>query len=284
MHTKTVLITGCSSGFGRAAVRAFDQAGWQVAATLRDPSKWRPPAEPAGNLLVLPLDVQDAESISTAVAQTIARFGTLDCLVNNAGQGLFSVFEATPPATWRALFETNVFGPMQLIQASLPHFRQAGGGRVVNVSSGSGLVAEPLMAAYAASKHAMEGFTEAAAYELATQGVIVKLVEPGFVASTNFVAQTQQSSRAVPVPAAYQDFVAQTLAMYMDMGGTPVALATEEEVARVILEAASDDVDRLRYPVGGDTLAGARMRWETSEKEYHAWTQAKYAARERGSR
>ncbi len=174
---------------------------------------------------------------------------------------------------------------MQLIQAVLPHFRRTGGGRVVNVSSGSGLVAEPLMAAYAASKHAVEGLTEAVAYERATQGVTVKLVEPGFVQGTNFVVQTQQSSLVVPVSASYQAFVAQTMAMYMVMGAAAVELATEDEVARVILKADSDDVDQLRYPVGADHARhSARMRWETSEKEYHAWTRTKYAAKERGGR
>ena len=275
---KTVLITGCSSGFGRAAALGFRKAGWQVVATMRDPSKWQDTAEPAEDFLVLPLDVQDAKSIAGAVAQAIERFGKIDCLVNNAGQGLFSVFETTPMSIVRSLFETNVFGLMQVIQAVLPHFEQNGGGRVVNVSSGSGLVPEPLMAVYAASKHAVEGFTEGVAYELATQGVTIKLVEPGFVKTTNMIQQVQQNSQAAPVPASYQSFVDQTMAMFM--GDSPVKFGTEADVVRAILEAASDDADRLRYVVGGDTETNAHMRWETSESEYHAWTHGRYAAKE----
>jgi NAD(P)-dependent dehydrogenase (short-subunit alcohol dehydrogenase family) len=161
MDAKTVLITGSSSGFGRAAAMQFRETGWRVAATMMNTDEWKE-AE-TDDLLVLPLNVEDLQSIKHAIARTIERFGKIDCVVNNAGRGMFSVFEATPMEAARALFETNVFGVLQVTQAVLPHFRSNGGGRLINVSSEAGIVSEPLMSIYGATKYAVEGFTESIA-------------------------------------------------------------------------------------------------------------------------
>jgi NAD(P)-dependent dehydrogenase (short-subunit alcohol dehydrogenase family) len=276
VEAKVTLITGCSSGFGRAAALEFRKAGWKVAATMRDVSKW-PAADFSENLLVLPLDVQHPASVQGAITQTIEHFGEFDCVVNDAGGGLFSVFETTPMQAVRALFETNVFGLMQVTQAVLPHFRNNGGGRVINVRSGSGIVPEPLMSVYGATKHAVEGFTESLAYELATQNITVKLIEPDFVKGTNFIQQTVQASQAASVPPSYQAFVDQITAMYMD--DSPFELGTEVDVAGAIVAAASHHSDTLRYVVGAGTGVSARMRRETSEAEYRAWAHGKFAAK-----
>lgn len=273
---RTVLITGCSSGFGRAAALAFHRAGWNVVATMRDTTRWSG-ADLPEDILVVPLDVQDAEAIQVALAKAVSRFGRLDCLVNNAGQGLFSVFEVTPMTAIRALFETNTFGVMQLTQAILPHFRENGGGCVVNVTSQAAITPEPLMAAYNASKWAVEGLTECLHYELEPQGIAVKLVEPGFVPTTNIIQQILERSKAVPVPSAYQAFVDQTMAMYM--GEPSYELGTEADVAQAIVAAASDGGGRLRYVVGGDAKAAAHMRRETSEDEYIAWARSRFGAK-----
>lgn len=262
MTKKTVLITGCSSGFGRAAALEFLKTGWRVAATMRKTSDWHD-GEPSDDLLLLALDVENSGSIQVAIAQAI--------------RGLVSVFEATPMEAARSLFETNFFGYMRVMQAAIPHFRANGGGRFVNVSSGSGIRPEPLMSIYGASKHAVEAFSESVAYELATQNVSVKLIEPGMVKGTNFMQQTQQSSQAIPVPPSYQPFIEQIMAMYM--GRSPEGLGTEQDVAKAIVAAASDQTQELRTQIGSDTTKAAHMRWETSEKEYSAWTLSMFAAK-----
>ena len=181
-----------------------------------------------------------------------------------------SVFEATPLDVARSVFETNVFGYMSVMQASLPYFKKAGGGRFVNISSGSGLMPEPLMSIYSASKHAVEGFTESVAYELATQNVSVKLIEPGLVKGTGFMKQTQKSSESVPQPPEYEGYVEKMISMYTERPSE--GLATEQDVAEAIFRAATEDSGELRTLVGPDTAKTAHMRWETSEKAYRAYT------------
>jgi NAD(P)-dependent dehydrogenase (short-subunit alcohol dehydrogenase family) len=273
MAAKTVLITGASSGFGRAAALRFREAGWRVAATMMHTDEWKE-AE-TDDLLVLRLNVEDVQSIKNAIDRTIERFGKIDCVVNNAGRGMFSVFEATPMEAARALFETNVFGVLQVTQAVLPHFRSNGGGRLINVSSGAGIVSEPLMSIYGATKYAVEGFTESLAYECASQNISVKLIEPGLVQGTNFIQKAFENSKAARVPPSYQSFVDQAQAMYKKP--SPLQRATESNVAEAIVAAAIDTSDQLRHLVGSDAEMLAHMRWETSEVQYRAWARSKYA-------
>ena len=272
--TDTVLITGCSSGFGRAAVTAFRTAGWNVVATMRDPAQW------AGNedagLFILPLDVTNKDSIEAAFSSGAKRFGHVSAVVNNAGRGLLSVFETTPCDTIEQVFATNVFGPMAIMRAAVPYLRQAGGGRVVNVTSGSAIVPEPLMSIYSASKAALDNFSEAVSFELSPQGITLKLVVPGFVAGTNFIGQTQAAAQAVPVPTEYQSYVDQRLASYA--AADPAAFATEDDVANTIVAATTDNTGRLRWLVGRDVAEYAHFRWETSEAEYSAWAHARLSS------
>jgi len=270
---KTVLITGSGSGLGRAARVLFVERGWNIASTSRTVTDEHA-ADGSDRVLVLPLDVRDPAAVSAAFAATITRFGQVDCVVNNAGAGLFSVFEATPMAVARDLFDTNVFGLMQVTQAAVPHLRDAGGGRLVNLSSGAGIVPEPLMSVYAATKFAVEGFTESLRYELAGEHISVALIEPGLVTGTGFLPRTAQSSVAVAVPPPYQGLVGQMSAMWQRE--SPYRLATPAAVAEAIFAAATDDPPRLRYVVGEDAQTSARMRRETSEAEYDAWATARY--------
>src|SRR5262245_57461325 len=130
-HMKTVLITGCSSGYGKATAELFLKKGWNVIATMRNPDAGVLGGV-ARTLRVVRLDVTDDSSVALAVKEGIAAFGGIDVLVNNAGIGLMSVFEATPLTTVRELFETNTFGAMALTQALIPHMRERGGGTIVN--------------------------------------------------------------------------------------------------------------------------------------------------------
>ncbi len=171
---KTVLITGCSSGYGLETARHFHAQGWNVVATMRTPrADVLPRSE---RLRVLALDVTRPESIAAALAAS----GPIDVLVNNAGIGLFGAFEATPMATAREVFETNTFGVMAMTQAVLPQFRARRSGVVVNVTSSATLAPMPLVAVYTASKMAIEGFTASLAFELDAFDVRAKLVEPGY--------------------------------------------------------------------------------------------------------
>lgn len=241
---KTVLITGCSSGYGLETARQFLSQGWNVVASMRQPQQGLLPESP--QLRLLALDVTDADSIAHALAAT----GPIDALVNNAGIGLFGAFEATPMATVRAVFETNTFGTMALCQAVIPQFRQQRAGVIVNVTSSATLAPFPLVAAYTASKTAIQGFTASLAHELAAFDVRVKLVEPGYGPSTRFTANGQQRMQGL-IPDAYAPFADEVFARL----GQPAAVTTPSEVAQAIWDAANDASDRLHYPAGADALA-----------------------------
>lgn len=273
----TVMITGCSSGFGKASAELFVQRGWNVVATMRRPEDSMIQAS-ADQLLVTRLDVADVAGIHSALDAAEARFGRIDVVVNNAGVGLFSVFEATPMKAIREVFETNLFGAMNVIQAIAPRFRAQKGGTVVNVSSGSGIAPDPLMSVYSASKHALEGLSEALYHELATQGIAVKLVEPGFVKDTNFVSTILSTMPKTPAPKSYDLYVDQITQMFTE--AYPMEPATEAQVASAIYGAASDGSDRLRYLAGADTAKKAAVRWSTSEDEYMAHMRGMFALRQ----
>jgi NAD(P)-dependent dehydrogenase (short-subunit alcohol dehydrogenase family) len=184
---RTVLITGTSSGYGKATAQLFLERGWNVVATMRQPRS-DVFGSPNDRLKLLPLDVTNSDSINRAVADSIAGFGAIDVLVNNAGIGVVGAFEGTPMATVRDVFETNTFGVMAMTQAVLPLFRARRSGVLVNVTSSVTLARMPLTAAYTASKMAIEGFTGALAFELEAFNVQVKLVEPGYCPTTRFAS------------------------------------------------------------------------------------------------
>lgn len=240
---KTVLITGCSSGYGLQTARHFHEQGWNVIATMRKP---RPDLFPhSDRLQVLALDVTQPDSIAAAIEAS----GPLDVLVNNAGIGAVGVFEATPMATVRDLFETNTIGVMAMTQAVIPQFRARRSGVIVNVTSSVTLTPMPLAAAYTATKTAIEGFTASLEFELESVGVRVKLVEPGYGPSTNFTSNG--SDRMPSVPAAYASFVDP---IFEDFAH-PAAVTTASDVAEVVFHAANDASSRLRYPAGPDAVA-----------------------------
>lgn len=246
---KTVLITGCSSGYGLETARHFHAQGWNVIATMRKPRlEILPRAE---RMRVLALDVTIPESI----ADVIAASGPIDVLVNNAGIGMFGAFEATPMATVREIFETNAFGTMAMTQAVLPQFRARRSGVVVNVTSSATLAPMPMVAAYTASKMAIEGFTGSLALELEPFGVTVKLVEPGYGPSTGFTSNAGARMDGV-IPEAYASFAQDVFASY----GQPSAVTSESDVAEGVWLAANDASGRLRFPAGADAVALARSR------------------------
>ncbi|MDE1993752.1 MAG: SDR family oxidoreductase [Rhizobiaceae bacterium] len=264
--TKTVLITGCSSGVGKSTARHFVAQGWNVVATMRTPHPELADERPE-RILVQPLDVSDPESIDIAIDAGIRRFGGLDAVVNNAGVTMVSIFEATPPDAARRIFETNLFGVMNVTRAALPKMRAQGGGTIVNVTSGVGFVAVPLLSLYVASKHAVEGLSESLSYELESQNIRIKLVEPGAIRTTNFSASGMALSQEAPVPQEYRAYFDHAL---QSMINYPFESTDEHAVVETIYRAANDPSLRLRYIVGPDIEEYARLRWSTSEEDYAA--------------
>ena len=241
---KTVLITGCSSGYGLATAGHFLTMGWNVIATMRTPREGLLPASDA--LRILPLDVTSPASISRLVNAA----GPIDVLVNNAGIGLFGAFEATPMSTVRDIFETNTFGVFALCQAFIPQFRARRSGTIVNVTSSATMVPFPLVAAYTASKSAIEGFTGSLALELREFGVRAKLVEPGYGPTTGFTANGQQRMQGL-LPEAYAPFAQSVFAGF----SADMPVTREVDVAEVVATAACDVSDQLHFPAGADALA-----------------------------
>ena len=241
---KTILITGCSSGYGLETARHFHAKGWNVIATMRTPRDGLLPSSP--RLRVLPLDVTQPDSIARALDAA----GPIDVLVNNAGLGLFGAFEATPMATVREIFETNTFGSMAMAQAVLPAWRARRAGLLINVTSSATLAPFPLVAAYTASKTAIEGFTESLALELQAFGVRVKLVEPGYGPGTRFTANGAERMQGL-IPEAYAPYAHEVFASFAQ----PAAVTSELDVAETIWQAVNDESPRLRYAAGADALA-----------------------------
>lgn len=240
----TVLITGCSSGYGLATAQRFLDEGWNVIATMRTPRDGVLP--PSNRLRLLTLDVTDPDSIADAVDAA----GPVDVVVNNAGIGLVGAFEATPMATAREVFETNTFGVMAMTQAVIPQMRQRNSGVIVNVTSSVTLAAMPLAAAYTASKAAIEGFTGSLALELGYFGVRAKLVEPGYGPGTQFTSNGVERMAGL-IPEEYQAFAAPIFEKF----STPGVVTTPGDVADVVYSAATDPSDRLRYAAGADAVA-----------------------------
>jgi NAD(P)-dependent dehydrogenase (short-subunit alcohol dehydrogenase family) len=244
---KTVMITGCSSGFGLEIARFFLAQDWRVVATMRTPRADVLP--PSDHLRVLALDVTRPESIRRAVDEA----GPLDVLVNNAGFGAASPAELIPMATVREVFETNTFGTIALTQAVLPQFRQRKAGVVVNVTSSVTLKALPLIAAYRASKAAVNAFTESMALELEPFGVRARLVLPGRSPETRFGDNARAYMQGFDHEA-YADFAQRTIARLTD-ATSPVTYA--QDVAEAVWRAATDPSAPLRIPAGADAKAWA---------------------------
>src|SRR5437868_12907322 len=173
---RVALVTGASSGIGEAAARALVGAGFTVYGTSRRATS----GETRGEVVFLPLDVTDDESVANAVREVLDRCGRIDVLVNNAGLGVAGAAEESSVEQARALFETNLFGSIRMTRAVLPQMREQHSGRIINVSSVLGFLPAPFMALYAATKHAIEGYSESLDHEVREHGVRVLLVEPGY--------------------------------------------------------------------------------------------------------
>lgn len=249
---KTLLLTGSSSGIGRATALHFAERGWNVLASMRTPEKAGDWVRRAG-IELLRLDVTDPVSIREAVAAATARAGGLDAVVNNAGYGLVGPFEATTPDQVARQFATNVFGLMDVTRAVLPHFRERRQGVVVNVASMGGRITFPLYSAYHASKWAVEGFSESLHFELEPFGVRVKIIEPGPIKTDFYDRSMDVVSR--PGLDAYDAYVAKAMPNMQRAGDTAPG---PEAVAQVVWRAVTDGTARLRYAANSTAILSLR--------------------------
>jgi len=243
---KTVLITGASSGIGKATVEIFQQNGWNVVATMRSPET---ATDLAGqeNVLLLRLDVTEPESIQAAVDAAIVKFGGIDVLVNNAGYALIGTFEACTPEQIQRQFETNVFGLMNVTRAVLPGMRDRKTGTIINLSSIGGRMAFPLYSLYHATKWAVDGFSDSLQYELEPFNIRVRIIEPGPI-KTDFYSRSLDLATQ-PHLTNYDAITQKVLPNLKRIGETG---SPPEVTAAVIYQAAIDSSQRLRYPAGGN--------------------------------
>jgi NAD(P)-dependent dehydrogenase (short-subunit alcohol dehydrogenase family) len=246
---KTVLVTGCSSGFGLDIAKYFLARDWKVIATMRTPREDILPR--SGNLRILALDVKDDNSVRLAIEAA----GPIDVLVNNAGIGWLNALEGTPIEVARDVFETNTLGTMRVTQAVLPQFRERKAGTVINVTSSVTLKSLPLLSVYTASKAAVNAFTESLALELSPFNIDLKIVLPGAAPDTSFgktaMARIQGQGG---FPQAYADFAQ---AMIADMQRGDRVLTQSSDVAQAVWRAATDPSCPIRLPAGADAIAAA---------------------------
>jgi short-subunit dehydrogenase len=241
----TILITGCSSGFGLETARYFLDRDWSVIATMRTPRADVLPA--SERLRILPLDVTDADSIARAVDAA----GPVDALVNNAGAGLMGALEGTSIDEARRIFELNTFGTMAMTQAVLPAFRAQGSGVIVNISSAVTLKPLPMLSVYTASKAAVDAFSEDLALEVEPFGVRVRLVIPGRAPDTSFSATARARSQN-GIPEAYAAWAKQVFSAAPQQ---PALVTNAGDVSQAVWHALTDPSAPLRIAAGADAAA-----------------------------
>lgn len=246
MGIKTVLITGSSTGIGKATALYFLEKGWNVAATMRSPEK----SDLGFNnrLLAVALDVTKDESIRSAWEESTRKFGKIDVVVNNAGYGLTGPFEGASQEQIKRQFDTNVFGLMSLCKQAISVWRnKKEKGTLVNITSVGGRVTFPYYSLYHSTKWAVEGFSESLSYEMASLGIKVKLVEPGAIRTDFGGRSADHTDENSPIE--YQSI----LKIARDNIKKAVERSSEPiEVAKVIFEAATSESSQLRYKAGSD--------------------------------
>ena len=268
--SKTILITGASSGIGKETAKYFQAKGWNVVATMRTPDQETELTQ-LDRVFVTRLDVLDAASIEQAVGDSIAKFGKIDVLLNNAGYGAFGVLEATPLDKIKRQFDVNVIGLLETTKAVLPHFRANQDGVIINVSSVGGKVTFPLVSLYHGTKFAVEGISEALSFELEAIGVKVKLVEPGAI-KTDFITRSLDFSNDESLTE-YQTMVGKVFEAFGPLeaqGSEPIL------VAEVIYQAATDGTHQLRYTAGADAEELVANRKAADDETFMAGIKAQF--------
>ncbi len=261
------LITGCSTGFGRELARLVVERGWRAVVTARDASKVADlVAGRDEQAIAVALNVTDRAQVDAAVAAAIARRGRVDVLVNNAGFGYLGAVEEGEDAAVRALFDTNVFGLIDMTKAVLPAMRAQKSGLIVNVSSIGGLVSSAGTGYYHASKYAVEGLSESLAVEVKPLGIDVLIVEPGpFRTLWAGASMTESPTRIDAYAATAGERRKLITGRSGNQPGDPV------RAARAIIDAALSDTPPLRLLLGQGALGLARKKLDTLRRDFDAW-------------
>ncbi|WP_374575664.1 SDR family oxidoreductase [Phenylobacterium sp.] len=260
--TKTIVITGSSTGLGRATALLFAKKGWKVFATMRDPSKETELGQVEG-IKVVALDVTDPAQIEAA-AKAILAAGPVDVLFNNAGYGLAGPFEGTSDEQLQRQLDTNLLGVMRVTQAFLPAMRERGSGQIVTTTSIGGLVTFPFNSVYHATKWALEGWSESLAFELAQFGIQVKTVAPGGIA-TDFAGRSIVRTEHP----AYAEATAKVAAAFMSPERRAQG-STAEQIAEEVYEAVADDSGKVIHVAGNDARANYARRLEAGVEAFRA--------------
>jgi len=260
---KTILITGASSGIGKATAKKFHAEGWNVIATMRNPEN-ETELNQLDNVLINKLDVQDLKTIESSLNEGIEKFSKIDVVLNNAGYGSMGTFESASRESVSRQFDVNVLGLFDVTRATLPHFRKNKDGMFINISSVGGKMTFPLMPLYHSTKFAVEGFSESLHYELNAIGVKVKIIEPGGV-NTDFGGRSMDFQHNEDL-SEYNNFVSGVMDKFENMMN-PESMSSATQIAEVIFTAATDGSNTLRYRAGEDAeqLLSARKTMEDSD-------------------
>lgn len=238
-RSPVVLVSGVSSGIGQAVASAFAAKGFEVFGTSRNPQR----TAPISGVELMQLDVTSDASVTRAVSTVIQRAGRIDVLVNNAGIGVIGAAEESSITQAQQIFDTNFFGLVRLTREVLPHLRAQSGGRIINISSVLGFLPAPYAALYAATKHAVEGYSESLDHETREFGVRVSVVEPAYT-NTSFGTNAIDADSPIDSYAVTREHVQQALTQAVHAGDDPAV------VAQVVLKAATSRTPKLRYPAG----------------------------------
>jgi NAD(P)-dependent dehydrogenase (short-subunit alcohol dehydrogenase family) len=270
MENKVWLITGCSSGFGKAIAAAAIDAGYAVAVTARDiNSLGEFKALKNEGVLVTELDVVDQDSVSAAVEKTIAKFGRIDVLVNNAGYGYYELFEELDMDELRKQMDVNLYGALRTCQAVLPQMRKQRSGHIINISSIGGSVGTAGRSAYTASKFALGGISECLAKEVSSFGINVTVLEPGQFRTDFFnKGKTQVKESNKPD---YKPLVDGLNQQFTSVNGRQNG--SPERAAMAVIELSKSPAPPLRIPLGSDAVSWTTDRLKLAAQELMQWKQ-----------
>ncbi len=239
MKSKIAIVTGASSGIGAATAELLANSGYKVYGTSRKGAQ-----VPQRSYKLIALDVNSEESIEAAIKEVIQIEGRIDLVVNNAGFGVApGGAEESSIEQTKAIFDTNFFGIVRMTRAVVPYMRKQGEGRIINIGSILGLIPAPYMATYAATKHAVEGFSESLDHELRTRGIRVSVVEPGYT-NTQFEANTLEVDTKIDEYNIARKALSKTIKIAVAGGDDP------KVVANAVLKAANAKHPKLRYAAG----------------------------------
>jgi NAD(P)-dependent dehydrogenase (short-subunit alcohol dehydrogenase family) len=265
---KVIIVTGSSSGIGLESALLLARNGYITYATMRSPEKdttIKTAVQKEGlPITVVQLDVTDDNSVKNAVDHIISEAGRIDVLVNNAGYSLGGALEDLSMEEIKSQYETNLFGLIRVSQAVLPTMRKQRSGRILNISSGAGIFGFPGLSAYVSTKFAVEGLSESIAYELEPFGIIVILIEPGFI-KTNFAHAMVVAKKAQDPASPYSELMQRIMASASELAKNA---STADLVANIILDAASNPNPRLRYLAGKDVESWAAGKKNMDENEF----------------